>query len=137
VSDDRWSEVVARIVAAAPERIDDLTAPFEPSTTGTPGGEVFPVVEGVLMPQTEMARSDAVAVGFRVEAPLPDLVDRALRLAAFALEHDCEIVVLSHVEESGFERFGFRVERIVGATDEERAACDEQIRRFWNIDLVL
>ena len=53
-----------------------------------------------------------------------------MRLAAFAIERDVEIVVLSEADCSGFERFGFRVERIAGDTPEERAACEDQIRRF-------
>jgi hypothetical protein len=60
-----------------------------------------------------------------------------MRLVAFALEKDVEIVVLSHVDHCGFERFGFRTERIAGATEAERAACEDQLRRFWNIDTVL
>jgi hypothetical protein len=29
------------------------------------------------------------------------------------------------------------VERIAGASEEARAACEDQLRRFWNLDLVL
>ena len=64
-------------------------------------------------------------------------IDQAMRLVAFALEKDVEIVVLSHVDQSGFEKFGFRIERIGGETAAARDACEEQIRRFWNIDTVL
>ena len=37
--------------------------------------------------------------------------DRAMLLAAFAIERDVQIVVLSEADRSGLERFGFRVER--------------------------
>jgi hypothetical protein len=60
-----------------------------------------------------------------------------LRVAAFAIERNVEIVVLSETDYSGFERFGFRIERISGHCAETRAACEDQIRRFWNLDLVL
>ena len=46
-------------------------------------------------------------------------------------------VVLSGSDRSGIERFGFRVDRISGDTAEERAACEDQIRLVWNLDLVL
>jgi hypothetical protein len=46
-------------------------------------------------------------------------------------------VVLNETDRSGLERFGFRTERISGTTQEARAACEDQIRRFWNLDLVL
>lgn len=127
---DRWSAILGRIIAAEPEALEGQQARAE-------GREIFPEITTVPMPETSMARSDAVVVGFRVTEPLPDLVDRAARLAAFALERDVEVVILSHVDESGFERFGFRVERIAGNDAGARGACEEQIRRFWNIDLVL
>lgn len=127
---DRWSAVLARIVAAQPE-------PLEMPRDRPEGRDVFPEITTVLMPQTQMARPDAVAVGFRVMEPLPDPMDRAARLAAFAMERDVEVIILSHIDESGFERFGFRVERIAGDDPNARAVCEEQVRRFWNIDLVL
>lgn len=134
MSTDRWSAIINRIVAAGPEALDPLVTEGKAAPRGR---DLFPRIDAVLMPGAPMARTDAVAVGVRVSEPLPDLVDRALRLAAFALEKDVEIVVLSHIDESGFERFGFRVERVAGDTPEARAACEDQIRRFWNIDLVL
>ena len=75
--------------------------------------------------------------GARRRRRLADAADRALRLIAFALEKDVEIVVLSELDLCGFERFGFRIERIAGDTPAARAACEAQIRRFWNIDMVI
>jgi hypothetical protein len=136
MASDRWSEVISRLTAGAPEPLDDLLADTA-TGAGLEGADFFPPLEAVLMPQAAMRTSGAVAIGVRVTEPVPDLVDRALRLAAFALEKDVEVIVLSHIDEPGFERFGFRVERIAGADDAARAACEDQIRRFWNIDLVL
>lgn len=134
MSNDRWSAIINRIIAHEPEALDALVTD---GNLPPPGGDIFPPVDAALVAEAPMTRPDAVAVGVRVSEPLPDLVDRALRLAAFALEKDVEIIILSHIDESGFERFGFRVERIAGDTPEARAACEDQIRRFWNIDLVL
>ncbi len=134
MSTDRWSAIIGRIIAAEPEPLDLLVRGGQEASRGR---DLFPPVDAVLMPEAPMKRSDTVAVGVRITEPLPDLADRALRLAAFALEKDVEIVVLSHIDESGFERFGFRVERVAGDTTEARAICEDQIRRFWNIDLVL
>jgi hypothetical protein len=128
---EHWSGIMGRIVASGPEAVDDLVE-------GNPlGRDLFPEIATVPLPSVPMKRADAVAVGFRVTEPLPDLVDRAARLAAFALERDVDVVILSHIDESGFERFGFRVERIAGDDPDARAVCEEQIRRFWSIDLVL
>ena len=110
-----------------------------PSTRAerAPGRDIFPLPEAVLMPQTALRRADAICVGVRAAAADAAASDRAMRLAAFAIERDVQIVVLSESDHSGFERFGFRVERISGDSPEARAACEDQIRRFWNLDLVL
>jgi hypothetical protein len=134
-----WTGRLLRIVPHDADDLDALTAPLDPRSA-PPGADVLPAFEAAAMPQTAMRRGDAVAIGIRVSARPADpaeLADRAMRLAAFAVERDVEVVVLAEVDATGFERFGFRVERIAGDTPEARAACEAQIRRFWNIDLVL
>lgn len=132
-----WNSILPRIGPHDAIDLDDMLSPYDPRP-GPAGRDIFPLPEAVLMPEAEMKRADAVCVGIQARAAdATDPVDRAMRLAAFAAERDVQIVVLTDADRSGFERFGFRVERIAGATPEERAACEEQIRRFWNLDLVL
>ena len=134
--------ILPRIGPHDADDLDALLAPFDPRRTAG-GRDLFPLPEAVLMPETGLKRADAVCVGLRVPVggaegeSAGDVVDRAMRLAAFATERDVDVVILAEADRSGFERFGFRVERIAGATSEERAACEDQIRRFWNIDLIL
>ena len=132
----QWNAVVSRIGPHDADDLDRLLAPFDQRPGG--GRDVFPLPEAVLMPDAALKRADSVCVGLRAAATDPaDAADRAMRLAAFAIERDVEIVVLSETDRSGLERFGFRIERIAGDTPEARAACEDQIRRFWNLDLVL
>ncbi len=133
----QWTSILPRIGPHDAEDLDALLAPRDPRRAA-PGRDLFPLPEAVLMTETELKRADAVCVGLRARAADPgNIVDRAMRLAAFAAQHDVEVVILAEADRSGFERFGFRVERIVGNTPDERAACEDQIRRFWNLDLVL
>ncbi|MFT3972565.1 MAG: hypothetical protein QM699_03675 [Amaricoccus sp.] len=132
----QWNSILSRIGRPDAEDIDALLAPRDPRRA-TPGRDLFPLPEAVLMPGAELKRPDGVAVGLRAGGATPDVADRAMRVAAFAVERDVEIVVLTDADRSGFERFGFRVERVAGETPEARAACEDQIRRFWNLDLVL
>lgn len=129
----RWSETVLRIARQDADDIDDLLADAGPQPEGR---AIFPEVDAVLMPNATMKRADAVSVGIRAAPQLPDAADRAMRLAAFAIERDVEIVVLAEGDTAGMERFGFRTERVAGEGP-AREACEDQIRRFWNIDLVL
>lgn len=132
----RWNAILSRITPLDAEDIDDLTRAFDPRRT-PPGRDLFPEIAPAPMPGTAMKRADAVAVGLRVPSPPADAFDRALRLAAFALERDVEVVILSADDTSGFERFGFRAERLPPASAPGASAWEEQVRRFWNIDLVL
>lgn len=132
----RWTALLARIVPQDADDVEALTAAYDPRGAA-PGREAFPEIAARLRPQTALKRADAVCVGLRVAAGLPDAADRAMRLAAFAAERDVEVVVLAEADATGLERFGFRIERIAGDDAEARAACEDQIRRLWNIDLVL
>ncbi len=132
----RWNAILSRITPLDAEDIDDLTGAFDPRRV-SPGRDLFPEIEPAPMSRAAMKRADAVTVGLRVAAPPADAYDRALRLAAFALERDVEVVILTAGDTSGFERFGFRSERIPPETAPGAAAWEEQVRRFWNIDLVL
>ena len=131
-----WAAILSRIIPQDTDDLDSVLSEHDPRRR-TPGGTLFPHVAAQLQPQTELSREDAVCVGLRAERELDDAADRAMRLAAFATEHDVQIVVLSHVDRCGLERYGFRTERITGDSAEARAACEQQILRFWNIDLVL
>lgn len=132
----QWNAVVSRIGPHDADDLDALLAPFDRRPGG--GRDLFPTPEAVLMPEAALKRADAVCVGLRAAATDPaEAADRAMRLAAFAMERDVEIVVLSEADRCGLERFGFRTERIAGDTPEARDACEDQLRRFWNLDLVL
>ena len=79
------------------------------------GRDIFPLPEAVLMPQTALKRPDAICVGLRAPARRRHCRrPRACASLRFAIERDVEIVVLSETDYSGFERFGFRIERIAG-----------------------
>jgi hypothetical protein len=132
----QWSTILSRIGPHDADDLDDLLRLFDPRPEEA-GRDIFPMPGAVLMPQTALKRPDAVCVGLRAPAANPTAVDRAMRLAAFAIEREVQIVVLNESDRSGLESFGFRVERIAGETEEARAACEDQLRRFWNLDLVL
>lgn len=128
--------ILSRIGPYDSDDLDGLLAKFDPRQTAA-GRDIFPLPEAMLMPQTALKRGDAVCVGVHAVGTDASATDRATLLAAFAIERDVQIVVLSDADRSGLERFGFRVERISGDSPEARAACEDQIRRFWNLDLVL
>ncbi len=84
-----------------------------------------------------MNEPDRVAIGIRVTAPLEGEAEIATRLVAMAVERGITPVIFSTIASSGFERFGFRVERLCGANAREIAACEEELKRFWDIAVVV
>lgn len=131
-----WTALLSRIVPEDADDLDALTAGYDDRRVA-PGADRFGTAGAFVQLPGAFKRADAICVGLRVTDALPDAHDRALRLASFAIEQDVEVIVLAHVDATGLERFGFRVERIVGATRAEREACERQVRQFWGIDLVL
>jgi hypothetical protein len=132
----RWSALLSRIVPQDADDIDGLTAGYD-RRRGAAGADVFPDTPPLLEPRDAFRRADTICVGLRVATTLTDAHDRAMRLAAFAAEQDVEVVVLAHTDVTGLERFGFRIERIAGATRQARERCERQLLQFWGIDLVL
>lgn len=133
---ETWTEAMTRISAAEAENIDPLIGRFDPRRDPR-GRSLFPAFEPAAAPETPMKDPDRAVIGARLVSPPDDLAAYAARLLAFAMEHDVDIVVLSHLDYSGLEKFGFRTERIAGESEADRERCEAQLRRFWNIDLVV
>jgi hypothetical protein len=127
---------LSRIVPEGADDLDDVLVSHD-RLRGQPGGEIFPNITAALAPLSAMKRPDTVCVGIRVSAALADAADHALRLVSFAAERTVEVVILAETDATGLERFGFRIERVVGSDAKARSQCEAQICRFWNIDLVL
>jgi hypothetical protein len=81
--------------------------------------------------------ADYSCIGIRVTHPLPAVAPIALRLASAAVERHVVPIILTTLPVSGFERFGFRTERLYGSTPEALAACEAELMRFWNIAIVI
>lgn len=132
---DRWGEIIARITLQDAVNIDDITRPMDPRRRPR-GHAVFPADKSpvIAMP---FKSDEMCAIGCRITEKRDDIVQIALQLATLAMEKEVEVVIFSHLDYCGLERFGFRCERVTGDTPEERAACEEQLRRFWSIDYVM
>lgn len=76
-------------------------------------------------------------IGIRETHKEHDYPQIAARLISAAVERGVAPVILSSVDHSGFSRFGLRVERLSGDTEDERLACEQQITAFWNLAIVI
>lgn len=128
--------VLTRLSPALPEDLDSLLAPFDRRAARV-GQDIAPCPAATRLPPVSLARKDGVAIGVDLPVPPADAADLAFRLAALSVEQDVEMIILSGADYSGLERFGFRTERIAGATEAERTACRDQICQLWNIELVI
>ena len=109
-------------LASSGTEADDKAAPPLPPPSAT----LWPV------PPESGAR-----FGVRVRSPSTSIQSEAARLAAVAIEREVTPIILSHVERSQFEQLGFRVERIHGKTAAERAMQEDELRRFWDLSIVI
>ena len=141
MTDSPWLDVISRICTSQPTDLDELL----PDPAKTPDLETAPgdfPGPGAYLPTPcpslwHPDQSEGARLGVRIDAPLPDVTQAASRLAAAALEKRIYPIILTTLAESGFERFGFRVERVMGDTADEKAACEQQIKSFWNIAIVI
>lgn len=137
----RWSEVLGRAFCPAPINIDPFLAELNPLAMQAQGAVLFPCKnsEGAAPRFAPFARPAIGVLLADADAPIDagKVQDVAARYAALAVEKECEVIILSHQNNSGFERFGFRVERVAGADAAANAACIGQLRQFWELEIIL
>jgi hypothetical protein len=132
---DRWLSVLARLTPHRPVDLDAVVfgAPREIAVQPPPV-----TVRPAPSPRLWTPGDPEVAyIGVRVTAIPADPLAVALKLAAAAVERGAIPVIFSTVEASGFERYGFRVERISGRTPAERQVEEDELCAFWNIAVVI
>lgn len=132
----RWSDVLARISRSQPDSLDHLLRVYDPRSA-QPGADVFPDEVCQLPFAPQFKREDTVVIGVRIKAIPADPADLAAQLSTFALERDVEVIVLSDLDYSGLEQFGFRLEKISGETEAARALCERQISAFWGLEVII
>ena len=134
---DAWYEVIARIAQEAPVDLDPILDP----DTGAPPPAAPPGrgQTAALPPSARLwdREGDVSHIGVRVDTAPRDIRRLALRLAAAAAERGVVPVILSTLPRTGFEQYGFRVERLPDGPPKAVAACEAELRRFWDMAIVL
>lgn len=133
---DRWLGIIDAISPRAPESLDSLVAPFD-AQAPRKGRLLFPSAAAGPCPPYEIKDEETVTFGARITDQTKDPIALAVSLAQMSLEKGAEAIILSHVDTPVLDRFGIRVERVGGETEAERAACEAQLIRFWNIVFVI
>ena len=87
-----------------------------------------------LWPRDETA---GLRIGVRVRTPLDRPSLAAARLLAATAERNVHAVILSHVPDTGLERYGFRVESVAAATPDAARRLEDEIAAFWGIGLIV
>ncbi|WP_347312282.1 hypothetical protein [Defluviimonas sp. SAOS-178_SWC] len=132
---DHWLAVLSRITPEGPVDLDAGAAP--PARFGAGLGGWSSDTPPPSPRLWEREDSGAAYLGIRVDAPLPDPARTALRLAAAALERGVTPIILTSLGQSGFDRFGFRVERFVPGDGVDRAAWEAEMTAFWSLALII
>ncbi|WP_170330819.1 hypothetical protein [Ruegeria arenilitoris] len=135
MTDTFWYEIFGRTSPKQPVQLDALVA--DNHTPNPRGKVVFP--EMGIVPSVALWEREAgspVHIGIRILEPPKSVHNVSRLLAAAALEREVFPVILSRIDYSGFEQFGFRVERI---PDEPVAAqaAEEEIRKFWELAIII
>lgn len=137
--DERWQLVLSRITSQQPIDLETVITGAE-KPAPKPAGDFLAAIAPARAPSSRLwnrNENDFSYLGVRLTAPLADSTQAAIRLASAALERGITPIILTTLDNCGFERFGFRVERIIGNTDAERASYEEELKRFWNMAIVV
>jgi hypothetical protein len=135
---ETWLAILHNISDEGPLDLDTLLG-LAPKSMHAAAPD-FPAVPDRIAPSSQLWTRPANGISFigiRVTAPVPDIAALAYRLAAAAVERRVIPIILSSVAPSGFERFGFRTERLFGATEADRARVEAELIAFWNLAIVI
>jgi hypothetical protein len=135
-----WLQVLSRITGDQPLDLDALV--FPGASAADPASlPHFPARDAATLPPPAtlwpLGEEYASCIGIRVTDALPDLPGTAMRLACAAIERKVIPIILSHVGQSGFEQFGFRVERIHASAPADIARLEAEIAAFWDIAIIV
>ena len=135
-----WLDLLARISPHEPADVNDLYAPPTPPQAARDGA---PPVAGAAMgiaPSSRLwHRHDGrqAGLGVRVTRPVADCAGAALRLGSVALERGLMPVILTTLPDCGFERFGFRIERLSDGSADQRRTEEAELSRFWSLAIII
>ncbi|MCB2117213.1 MAG: hypothetical protein KDE00_13175 [Rhodobacteraceae bacterium] len=130
---DHWLAILSRLT---PETAIDLDpAPEVPAGQGLPGWpeDGIPVSARLW----ERCETGASYLGVRLDEPIAEPEGAALRLAAAALERGVAPIILTALDQTGFERFGFRIERFLPGPGADRAAWEAEMTAFWQLAIII
>ena len=136
MSELNWAKVVASITPLKPIDLSEIIDELDPPQNEKEGLE-FPIAVATSPLVGEFSDEAQVCFGARITKDTPNSVKLGMTLAQMAAEKGAFPVILSYVDHTGLEPFGFRVERIGGKDEAEREACEAQILKFWNIVMVI
>ena len=140
VSQD-WVNLIVRGSTQCPTDIDGILEGANSLAQKQHGAAIFPTTGGHFN-ASKSAEQDRATIAVILDDAKTRIKDEranemAIRYAALAIEKQCDIVILTHQNNAGYERVGFRVERIAGATKRDKQACIDQILRFWGAEIVI
>jgi hypothetical protein len=133
MNDPRWLDVIARLSADDPTDLDPVLGPAPAPPPAPHRPPDAPAILSARLWTRNPARS---YIGILVSQPPADIRSAALRLAAAAVERGVVPIILSALPRTGFEPYGFRVERLPAGPPEARALHEDELRRFWDMALV-
>ena len=131
-----WLQILLRITPQAPLDLDAAVL----GSTQAGGASLPPILTPV--PPVVSSRlwlrepPEQAYIGLRVTRPLADCPALAVRLASIAIERGVCPVILTTLPVSGFETYGFRIERLSEAP-EEQARQEAELTAFWALALIV
>ena len=132
---DHWLSVLSRLTPTGPLDLDAGHAGAKHAGEGLAAWR-----DDVTPPSSrlwERQETGASYLGIRVDLPIAEPANAALRLAGAALERGVTPIILTSLDQTGFERFGFRIERFLPGQGADRAAWEAEMTAFWQLALII
>lgn len=136
MNEAHWLHLLTRITSSLPLDFDAdiFQKPGAPSEQDISDDTVSPPMSTKLW---ERVPGEPTYIGVRVTHPLTDEARLAVKLASAAVERRICPVIITSLSVSGFETYGFRVEKVPALPSESRARFEAELIAFWQLALVI
>ncbi|MDD9921780.1 MAG: hypothetical protein OXQ92_05800 [Boseongicola sp.] len=133
---EKYHSVLSNISPNSPVRLglssSSNTSPV--SNPCTPGPTATPQPSKILW---EALDDDLSFIGIRVTNTVKEPSRLAAKMASLAIERNIYPVFISWCGDCGLQHYGMQVEQICGANDDECREFEEQLKRLWNLAIII
>ncbi len=138
MNQEHWVSIINRVTAFQPLDLDDDIRKFAPLSNSAASSHMLCGENGKQSAYLwQHDNPNGAFLGVRIKQFPDDIAQLAISLASLAIEKQLYPIILTTLDDTGLQQYGFRVERIAGETPLEITQCEREFTAFWGLVVIV